>query len=641
MTEKITVDQVVFSTPGKDSMKDSRIVATSCELSLEDRREIEINAQIRDIIPSNYDFIEGRRMFPLPSGTICLSKTINLYDYSGRPNTLYSHIFLLSPKKYLRLANPIFFERYYKFYEPIPSGHIPQMEISDEDGTLAASQYSSIKLADILSQVVGAYIEGKKVLIIAEDGNTSHNILYLLYAHLPYPIRMMPFSTHSISDRYEEKFFLIFIPESIATGAYNENEYVVLRFRESSKESAEAKVNIIPEYIAFAVKNPSHVNYFYYESYRKKIPVSQYSDFFEYWQKRETLESSGKWEDYLKLNRLATEFEHERADEFIIKAWKSGMPRTADNAEILLKELDYQRDWMENVSQDLPESAIFELMYKDNTFKNYYVSLHTGTKGESFNIVQKALNYNFPTRWIYTDLYKKAASMLPVSKSLNLLYKIYSNEKFSGFDQVTVGMYLKDLLQLLDLFYDSMGEKEITRGDWYFENMKYGLNRLKMVDAFPWDSKSLSDLLSLFSKLWYDEREIVWRFLSPIALPVLLKKENSKLLGKEVESVIVRIFNTQKRTPIDYKRIQFMSKKLDYYGEERIKRRLDSIYNDWIRENERLRKDKAKRTKKEQKLTEKRIKEERKKAEKSMEQYSQPYDPGIKNKKSFLKGKKR
>ncbi len=157
-------------------------------------------------------FEESRSLLILPNNKIVYSIIKNIgIGYDGRRGTLYNHTFVINENEFEQLDfDSRVFEKYFIQNESL-RGELKQVNI---DTHSISPDFKFLKKQDVklLGEMLHRISSRKKIALVKTD---ELMFLHNIFAILPPPLRLIPFSTLVVEPDRQDKFHLIQIPEEI------------------------------------------------------------------------------------------------------------------------------------------------------------------------------------------------------------------------------------------------------------------------------------------------------------------------------------------------------------------------------------------------------------------------------------------
>lgn len=160
------------------------------------------------------EFKESRSLLILPNNKIAYSIIKNIgIGYDGRRGTLYNHTFVIDENEFEELGfdSRVFEKRFIK--NDSVRGELKPVNI---DPLSLSPDFKFLKKQDIelVEEIIYRILVRKKIAILKTD-----ELMFLqnVFAILPPPLRLIPFSTLVVEPDRQDKFHLIQVPKEIET----------------------------------------------------------------------------------------------------------------------------------------------------------------------------------------------------------------------------------------------------------------------------------------------------------------------------------------------------------------------------------------------------------------------------------------
>lgn len=160
------------------------------------------------------EFKESRSLLILPNNKIAYSIIKNIgTGYDGRRGTLYNHTFVIDENEFEELNfDSRVFEKHFIKNDSV-RGELKPVNINPTSGS---PDFKFLKKQDskLLEEILYRISARKKIAILKTD---ELMFLHNVFAILPPPLRLIPFSTLVVEPDRQDKFHLIQIPKEIET----------------------------------------------------------------------------------------------------------------------------------------------------------------------------------------------------------------------------------------------------------------------------------------------------------------------------------------------------------------------------------------------------------------------------------------
>ncbi len=246
-------EQAIFSWVEKKNVLGHQLVSSSPGVTREELKFLE--SWNLPLSIDNVNFTEGRRMFILPSGRICLNYLRNLgRDLKGRDGALLSHLIIMNTTTFLEMEGD--FESMDGFhprtirsvsdFEKLKAQdgsyyQLPRVKLSRSGAvrnvseTLRAILKDSRKLTIMIYGILLHILKGNPRIVIWDTGFISrHEFLWAILGLFPPEFRIIPFTTYSVDPARENLFY---ISVSNATNRDLSLDFIALSFSNQSSDN--------------------------------------------------------------------------------------------------------------------------------------------------------------------------------------------------------------------------------------------------------------------------------------------------------------------------------------------------------------------------------------------------------------------